>query len=405
MYRLRCIECGEVYPPDTIIFTCDKCTGLLEVHLDLDSINASRKSFEKRRLGVWRYREFLPVDNDSDIVTLNEGGTPLYRAENLQDKLGLKELYIKNEGANPTGSFKDRGMTIGVTKALEFKASGVCCASTGNTSASLAAYAAKAKLDCLVLLPAGKIAIGKLAQSILHGATVIAINGNFDVALKLVRTASERLGIYLLNSINPWRLEGQKTGAFEIVDQLGWKVPDRIIVPVGNCGNISAIWKGLNEFYNYGFIDSLPKMTGVQAKGASPVTHAFKEGLKKVVPVENPDTVATAIRIGAPINAPKALRAVKESCGFLNSVSDDEIIQAQRLLARLEGIGVEPASAASLAGLIKSLESGEIDRNEKIVCVTTGHALKDPEAIFKGYKKPIEIEPKIEELERVLKSL
>ncbi|MEE8402353.1 MAG: threonine synthase [Candidatus Hydrothermarchaeaceae archaeon] len=402
MYWLRCIRCGEEYPPESMNFTCEKCEGLLEVSIDFNAIKADRKTFERRGAGVWRYREFLPVGEDARIITLKEGGTPLYRAENLQDELGIKELYIKNEGANPTGSFKDRGMTLGVTKALEFGARGVCCASTGNTSASLAAYAARAQLDCLVLLPAGKIAIGKLSQAILHGAKVIAIKGNFDVALELVRAASERFGIYLLNSINPWRLEGQKTAAFEIIDQLGWQVPDRVIVPVGNCGNISAIWKGFNEFYKYGFTSTLPKMVGIQAEGASPVAHAFREGLDGVVPVQNPDTIATAIRIGAPVNAPKALGAVRKSGGLVDGVTDEEIIKAQRLLACVEGIGVEPASAASIAGLIKLLDSDEIDRDEKIVCVTTGHALKDPEAIFKGYDKPIEIEPKIEELERVL---
>ena len=402
MYGLRCIKCSEEYPPENMTFTCEKCGGLLEVYIDLDAIEADRKTFESRDLGVWRYREFMPVGKGAKIVTLQEGGTPLYRAENLQDEIGVKELYIKNEGANPTGSFKDRGMTVGVTKALEFKVKGVCCASTGNTSASLAAYAARARLDCLVLLPAGKIAVGKLAQAILHGAKVVAINGNFDVALKLVRTASERFNIYLLNSINPWRLEGQKTEAFEIIDQLDWQVPDRVIVPVGNCGNISAIWKGFSEFYKYGLIDSLPKMTGVQAEGASPVVRAFKEGLDEAIPVENPDTIATAIRIGAPVNAPKALGAVRESGGTVDIVSDKEIIKAQKLLAGLEGIGVEPASAASIAGLIKLVKSGEIDPDEKIVCITTGHALKDPEAIFKGYEKPIEIEPEIEELEKVL---
>lgn len=402
MYGLRCIKCGEEYPPEEMTFACGKCGGLLEVSIDLDAIKVDRKTFESREFGVWRYREFMPVGKEANIVTLKEGGTPLYRVENLQKELGLKELYIKNEGANPTGSFKDRGMTIGVTKALEFKATGVCCASTGNTSASLAAYAAKARLDCLVLLPAGKIAVGKLAQAILHGAKVIAINGNFDVALKLVRAASERFNIYLLNSINPWRLEGQKTGAFEIVEQLDWQVPDRVIVPVGNCGNISAIWKGFNEFYNYGLISSLPRMAGIQAEGASPVVRAFEEGLDEAVPVENPDTIATAIRIGAPVNAPKALSAAKESHGIISSVSDEEIMKAQKLLACTEGIGVEPASAASVAGLIKLVESGKIDTDEKIVCIATGHALKDPEAIFEGYEKPMEIEPEIEELERVL---
>jgi threonine synthase len=402
MYGLRCIKCNMEYPQDKQAFICEKCGGLLEVSTDIDAIKVDKDTFDKRPIGVWRYREFLPVAEDSKIITLKEGGTPLYKGENIQEKIGLDDLYIKNEGANPTGSFKDRGMTLGLTKALEFKATGVCCASTGNTSASLAAYAAKANLDCLVILPAGKIAVGKLAQAILHGAKVVAINGNFDDALKLVRAASEKFNIYLLNSINPWRLEGQKTEAFEIVDQLGWVVPDRIIVPVGNCGNISAIWKGFKEFYDYGLIDKLPKMTGIQAAGASPVANAFKEGKSEVVPVENPDTVATAIRIGAPVNAPKALASVKDSGGVVETVTDTEILNAQKLLAGLEGIGVEPASAASIAGLLKLTKSGEIDKSEKIVCITTGHALKDPEAIFSRFEKPVEIEPTIEELEKIL---
>jgi threonine synthase len=402
MYGLRCIKCSEEYPPDKQTFVCEKCAGLLEVYIDIDKVEADKSTFKGREKGVWRYKEFLPIKKDARIITLKEGGTPLYRAENLQDEIGAKELYIKNEGANPTGSFKDRGMTLGVTKALEFGATGVCCASTGNTSASLAAYAAKAKLDCLVLLPAGKIAVGKLAQAILHGAKVVAINGNFDDALRLVRAASEKFNIYLLNSINPWRLEGQKTEAFEIAEQLDFEVPDRVIVPVGNCGNISAIWKGFKEFHDFGFIDKLPKMTGIQAEGASPVAHAFKEGLNEVVPTENPDTIATAIRIGAPVNAPKALSAVKQSQGMVVTVTDEEIMKAQKLLAGREGIGVEPASAASIAGLVKLLKNGEVDSNERIVCVTTGHALKDPEAILSGYKKPIEIEGELEELEKVL---
>jgi threonine synthase len=402
MYRLKCIKCNTEYPPDKMTFTCDKCSGLLEVYIDIDKVSADKNTFESRPIGVWRYREFLPVREGSKIITLKEGGTPLYPGENLQKKIGLEELYIKNEGANPTGSFKDRGMTLGVTKALEFNAKGVCCASTGNTSASLAAYAAKANLDCLVILPAGKIAVGKLAQAILHGAKTVAINGNFDEALKLVRAASEQFNIYLLNSINPWRLEGQKTEAFEIIDQLGWEAPDRIIVPVGNCGNISAIWKGFTEFYSYGLIDKLPKMTGIQAKGASPVAKAYKEGKDDATPFENPDTIATAIRIGAPVNAPKALGAVKESGGIVETVTDEEILNAQSLLAGLEGIGVEPASAASIAGLIKLTKSGEIDPSEKIVCITTGHALKDPEAIFSRYEKPVEIEPNVKELKKLL---
>ncbi|NOZ77087.1 MAG: threonine synthase, partial [Euryarchaeota archaeon] len=315
MFHLRCFICGRSFDPAEKIYTCPDCGGILEAVLELDRIEVKREDFLARPMGVWRYREFMPVGEGAKIVTLDEGGTPLYHAENLGRELGMRRLYIKNEGANPTGSFKDRGMTMGVTKAIELGAGMVGCASTGNTSASLAAFASKANIPCVVLLPAGKIAMGKLAQAILHGARVIGIRGNFDQAQRLIREAASAFNIYLLNSINPWRLEGQKTEAFEVVDQLGWEVPDRIVIPVGNCGNISAMWKGFNEFHDYGIIDSLPKMTGIQASGASPVVRAVREGLDEVEPEKNPETVATAIRIGAPVNAPKALRAIRDSGG------------------------------------------------------------------------------------------
>jgi threonine synthase len=395
MFHLRCFICGKTFDPKEKVYTCPDCGGILEAVLDLDRIHVKIEDFQARPMGVWRYREFMPVGEDARIVTLQEGGTPLYHAENLGKELGMGELYIKNEGANPTGSFKDRGMTMGVTKAIELGAESVGCASTGNTSASLAAFAAKANIPCVVLLPAGKIAMGKLAQAILHGAKVIGIRGNFDQALELIREASLKFNIYLLNSINPWRLEGQKSEAFEVVDQLGWEAPDRIVIPVGNCGNISAMWKGFKEFHDYGLIDTLPKMTGIQAAGAAPVVDAIEV-------VKHPETVATAIRIGAPVNAPKALRAIRDSGGTAEAVTDDEIVEAQKMLSRLEGIGVEPASASSIAGLKKLLEQGVIDPDERVVCVTTGHALKDPEIIFKRYEKPLEIDPDLEELRKVL---
>jgi threonine synthase len=402
MFHLRCIACGEVYDRREVIYQCPRCSGLLEVVFDLSEISVTKAEIESRAFNLWRYRELMPVEDYTRVVSLNEGGTPLYRADTIAEEIGVKELYIKNEGANPTGSFKDRGMTVGVTKALELGATAVGCASTGNTSASLAAYAAKAGIKCLVLLPAGKIAIGKLAQALLHGAIVVGIKANFDVALKLVREICAKHNIYLLNSINPWRLEGQKSEAFEIADQLGFEAPDRVVVPVGNCGNISAIWKGFKEFHELGLIDELPVMTGIQAEGASPLVRAFKAGESSVTPEPKPETIATAIRIGAPVNAPKALLALKESRGIAESVTDEEIIEAQKLLARKLGVGVEPASAASVAGLKKLVEAGEIDRSERIVCVTTGHALKDPEIIFHRYEKPIEIEPSIEALEKVI---
>ncbi len=405
MFYLRCFKCNSQYPPDKRIYTCPECGGLLEVVIELDKIRVTKKDIDPRWMGVWKYREFMPVSKDARIITLTEGGTPLHRVENLRHDIGLKELYVKNEGANPTGSFKDRGMTLGVTKAIELGASAVACASTGNTSASLAAFAAKAKISCIVLLPTGKTAMGKLSQAILHGARVIAIDGNFDEALELVRQVCDEMNIYLLNSVNPWRLEGQKSLGFEIVDQLNWEVPDRIVIPVGNCGNSSAIWKGLKEFYEYGFIDSLPKITGIQAEGAAPVVDAFKRGLDEVVLVEKPETVATAIRIGAPVSAPKTLKAVRESGGVLEAVNDKEILEAQKLLARREGIGVEPASASTIAGLKKLLENGEIDRDERIVCVATGHALKDPEIIIKSSEPPIPCSPDIDKLKKVVARL
>jgi threonine synthase len=402
VFYLRCIACGARYPPEEKIYTCPKCRGLLEVVIELDKIKVTKEEIDPRWMGVWKYREFMPVSSTAQIITLTEGGTPLHRVKNLKEAFGVKELYVKNEGANPSGSFKDRGMTLGVTKALELGSSAVACASTGNTSASLAAFAAVARLSCIVLLPTGKTALGKLSQAILHGAKVIAIEGNFDEAFELVRQVCDMMNIYLLNSINPWRLEGQKSLGFEIVDQLSWDVPDRIIIPVGNCGNSSAIWKGLKEFYDYGFIDRLPKITGIQAEGAAPVVHAFKKGLDDVIPIENPETVATAIRIGAPVSAQKTLKAVRESGGLMESVSDDEILGGQKLLARKEGIGVEPASASTIAGLKKLLESGEIDRDERIICVATGHALKDPEIIIKSSEKPITCEPDIERLKNLV---
>ncbi|OPZ88530.1 MAG: Threonine synthase [Firmicutes bacterium ADurb.Bin419] len=279
----------------------------------------------------------------------------------------------------------------------------VGCASTGNTSASLAAYAARAGLKCAVLLPAGKVALGKLAQAMFHGAQVISVRGNFDQALEAITTLALEGQLYLLNSINPYRLEGQKSIGFEIVDELGWKSPDRIILPVGNAGNISAIWKGITEFYEAGFIDDLPRMTGIQAEKAAPIARAVWDGRDDIIPVENPETVATAIRIGAPVSAKKAINAIYESDGLAETVSDQEILSAQKLLARTEGIGVEPASAASIAGLKKLINSGKIDRKEQIVCVVTGHVLKDPQVAINACEDPVEVDADINALSKIIK--
>ncbi|MEM1733330.1 MAG: threonine synthase [Pyrobaculum sp.] len=331
---------------------------------------------------MWRYASMLPL---KDGVTLGEGGTPL-----LKSRLG-EGLYVKFEGANPTGSFKDRGMALGVTAARESGANKVVVASTGNTAASAAAYAARAGLRCYVVLPKGNVARGKLIQAALHGAEVVMINGLFDKALDYVVNYGTKYA-YPLNSFNPWRLEGQKTVAFEIYEELG--CPDYVIVPVGNAGNISAIWKGFRELAELGLCNKLPKMVGVQAEGAAPLAEAWARGLEEPLFVDEPNTVATAIKIGRPINWPKALRAVKESGGFFVKVSDGEILKAQRLLASRDGIGAEPAGAASIAAAIK------LNIRGIAVAVVTGHALKDPDVIEIAAKEVRNADELIELLEK-----
>lgn len=323
---------------------------------------------------IANYRDYLPVTDKTPNLTLHEGNTPLIRLENLSKKYDL-DLYVKYEGLNPTGSFKDRGMVMAVAKALEEGSTAIMCASTGNTSAAAAAYAARANIDCYVLIPDGKIALGKLAQAIMYGAKVIAINGNFDEALSIVKEITSKKPITLVNSINPYRLEGQKTAAFEIVDELG-NSPDILAIPVGNAGNISAYWKGFKEYHEAGKAESLPRMFGFQAEGAAPI-------VKKQV-VENPETVATAIRIGNPASWEKAVNALDESDGLIDAVTDEEILAAQRLLAKSEGVFCEPASAASLAGVIKSREKGLIEKGKQVVCVLTGNGLKDPDIVLQG---------------------
>jgi threonine synthase len=399
MYHLVCVHCKATYPADEIIYNCKKCGHLLAVKYPLDTITVNKATWEKRPLSVWRYRELLPVHIEP--ITLQEGGTPLYHLKRLGAEMGLPHLYAKHEGMNPSGSFKDRGMTIGVSMALQLGKKSVACASTGNTSASLTVYAAKAGIPAIVLLPAGKVAVGKVAQALMHGAHVISIRGNFDRALEMVHELCLTHGLYLLNSMNPYRLEGQKTIGFEAVDQLGC-VPDRVVLPVGNAGNISAVHKGLLELRELGMIDRLPMMTGIQAAGSAPVVRAVHDNLPVVIPEDHPETVATAIRIGAPVNAEKALTAIRTTGGCAESVTDDEILRMQRDLARKEGIGVEPASAASVAGIRKLVEMGAIDRDERIVCVVTGHLLKDPDTVIRQCEPPTEIDADLPSLLSVL---
>lgn len=395
---IKCISCGREYDLKEIIYTCEECGSVLEV---ISDVNVSKDIFSCRKQTMWKYKEFMPVD-ESKIVSLEEGGTPFVKCDKLGNELGI-DLYVKVEGSNPTGSFKDRGMSVGITKAMELGVSTVGCASTGNTSASLAAYAARAGLRCVVLLPSGKVALGKLAQAMFHGAEVLSIKGNFDEALEAVTALALEGELYLLNSVNPFRLEGQKSIGFEIVDDLGWKSPDRIILPVGNAGNISAIWKGISEFHDAGFIKDKPMMTGIQAEGASPIVNAVRKNKMEIEAIQNPETVATAIRIGAPVSSLKALRAIYDSDGYAETVSDEEILSAQKLLARKEGIGVEPASAASIAGLLKLVDEGVIDKGEQVVCIVTGHLLKDPNTAINACVEPLEVESDINKLREVIK--
>ncbi|PTD94541.1 threonine synthase [archaeon SCG-AAA382B04] len=401
MPKVQCFECGEEYSSDEIIYRCDKCNSLLEVTYSDEEIR-EKLDFDllkTKELGVWKYRPFLPCDKR---VSISEGATPLYEAPKLAEWVGIDELYIKHEGDNPTGSFKDRGMTVGVSKAMELGLDKVGCASTGNTSAALSIFGAKAGIGSVVLLPAGKVAMGKVAQALMHGAKVIAIKDNFDRALELVQEAANKLDIYLLNSINPFRLEGQKTIGFEAVEQLGWETPDRFVLPVGNAGNVTAIYKGMAEWERAGIIEKPPTMTGIQSEGSKPFVEAVKNNKDKITPEKDPETIATAIRIGNPINGPKALEAVYQTNGSAESVSDEEIIEAQKKLARLEGIGVEPASASSVAGLKKLIEQGRVDSDEKVVCVTTGHLLKDPQEIIDILEPPIEVKPNFEKIKEII---
>ena len=349
--------------------------------------------------GAWqgvirRYAKHLPVDDSTPVVSLLEGNTPLIRADRLASEIGGDiELHLKYEGLNPTASFKDRGMTMAVSKAMERGAEVVVCASTGNTSASAAAYAARAGLKCVVLLPHGKIALGKLAQALMHGATTVAIEGNFDDALRIVRELGETGQVEVVNSINPVRIEGQKTAAFEVVDQLG-QAPDFHFLPVGNAGNITAYWKGYNEYSAAGLAKAVPRMFGFQAANAAPLV----EGR----PIKNPRTVATAIRIGNPASWDKAIEARDESGGRIDMVTDDEIIEAYRLLASMEGVFVEPASAASLAGLLKVTRAADAPLAGRIVCTLTGNGLKDPDRAVASAGSPIRVEDGLAGLSRLI---
>ncbi|QLG28396.1 threonine synthase [Halorarum halophilum] len=382
---LECIDCGEQFAPfDAIRYTCDDCGGLLEArYADLPTFD----EFEGE--GVWRYSAALPFEEG---VSLPEGNTPLHEMPRLRESVGVNRLRVKHEGMNPTGSFKDRGMTVGVRVARELGVERLACASTGNTSAALAAYGARAGMETLVLLPSGKVAAGKIAQASLHDARILEVDGNFDACLDIVQELAADGDVYLLNSLNPFRLEGQKTIGFEILERFHadyGTYPDRIVLPVGNAGNTAALFKAFRELVTAGEldVDDVPALTGVQAEGAAPMVEAIEDGADEVRRWEEVETRATAIRIGNPVNAPKALPGIRETGGTAVAVSDAEITDAQRALAA-EGVGVEPASAASVAGLRKLRDDGVVGADEDVVCLTTGHLLKDPDAAFAAGDDP-----------------
>ncbi len=337
---------------------------------------------------VEEYREFLPVTDKTPVVTFQEGNTPLIFAKHIS-KLTKCKVYLKYEGANPTGSFKDRGMCMAISKAKENGCKAVICASTGNTSASAAAYAAQAEMDCIVIVPKGKIALGKLSQAIMHGAKVFEVDGNFDQALNLVREMGEKYPVEIVNSINPFRIEGQKTGAFEVCNQLD-AVPDYHAIPVGNAGNITAYWKGYKEYFAAKKISTLPKMIGFQAEGAAPIVRGHV--------IENPETLATAIRIGNPASWKQAVAAAEESGGSISIVTDMEIVEAYKMIGAKEGVFCEPASAASVAGVLKLRQANKLPDGVTIVCVLTGHGLKDPDNAIKFGEKPTFIPCQLKEV-------
>lgn len=386
--------CRTRYGIAAVLYNCPECGGLLETRYDFSNLDvaALKKAWRERRMsnaplcqsGVWRYRELFPfIEDDCHIVTLREGNTPLLEGPRAAEYGGLARIAFKHQGFNPTGSFKDNGMTAGVAQARRLGMKRVACVSTGNTSASMAAYASAAGLDPLIFIPHGNISYGKLAQALEYGAKTFQVEANFDQILALVRVLAERLGIYLLNSINPFRIEGQKSIVIEMMDQRDWRVPDWIVLPGGNLGNVSAFGKGLREMHELGFIDRLPRLAVVQAEGASPFYEYMREkGRQPFVAQGHPETLATAIKIGDPVSWPKARFEIESTNGVVERVTEQEIADAKAIVGRC-GIGCEPASAATLAGIRKLTAAGTIYRGADVVAVLTGNVLKDPDYIYR----------------------
>lgn len=400
--RQRCATCGHTLAETAANTRCPKCRGLLEVVHDAPPVTGAqlRARFDGRGgSGVWRFAELVLPGAEGAAVSYPEGNTALIDAAVVARWAGSPALLLKHEGLNPTGSFKDRGMTVGVTQARRVGAGAVACASTGNTGASLAAYAARAGLKAVLFVPRGGVALGKLAQALAHGARTLVVNGNFDRCLELVDQASERLGIYLLNSINPFRLEGQKTIVLEALQQLAWDPPDWIALPAGNLGNTAAFGKALVEARSCGLIAKLPRLAAIQAAGAAPFFASFKVGFARLDRVE-PRTVASAINIGNPASFERAVRSMRDTNGVVTAVTDEEILEA-KVVVDAAGVGCEPASAASVAGVRRLVRDGVIKPTDRVVAVLTGHLLKDPQP--SSANQPIEVGGSLEEIEKVLK--
>ncbi len=394
---LQCVDCGQSFEIDKIRYLCD-CGGTLDVQRDLSKIDGEflKNMWDSRwgmkfgvaSSGVWRYKELIFDISNENIVTKQEGNTRLYPSGKAGEYAGLTNFYLKHEGENPTGSFKDRGMTCGATAAKFFNSKMVACASTGNTSASMAAYAAKDGIKSLIFIPEGKIAYGKLAQALAFGGKTLQIKGNFDDAMSLVQDVCKELDIYLLNSINPFRIEGQKAIGFEILQQLDWKVPDWFIIPGGNLGNNTALTKGLQELYELGIIDKIPRIAVIQANGANPLYKMWKNK-SEFSPVLDPDTIATAIKIGNPVSWKKSLRGLEWCNGVVEEVTEQEIMDAKAMVDA-SGIGAEPASCCSVAGAKKLVDAGVIQSDEKVIGILTGNILKDPDAVINYHQNNLQ---------------
>jgi threonine synthase len=402
-YHLACIACGRTVRETESSTRCPDCQQPLDVRYDYDYIRArlNRYSLRFSPIKALKYLDFYPLQNLGLVVSMNEGGTPLYRCTRLAEQLGIRHLYIKNEGANPTGVFKDRGSLVELTKAKELGAKAICVASTGNMAASVSAYASLAGLPCYVLVPEGT-AIGKLAQALSYGARLLQVRGTYNDAARLTEEMSRRFGFYLAGDY-AFRVEGQKSQAFEIVEQLDWQAPAAVIVPMGCGTNMAAIWKGFKEFFELGLIERLPRMIGVQAEGCAPILSAFQHGADRVTAVEKPYTVCTAVAAGDPLDGRKALAAMRESGGCGVILTDTETLDGQQRLARLESIFVEPAGAIPIAALTSLLTTGRLRPDEVVVCVATGNGLKDPKAALRVLPSPATIEPCIAEVEKFLK--